>query len=320
MPDLNIALVLKLVDQATAPARAAMQNIQGAAEAAQRFGGQQMAQGRAMVETSQRQTAALRGSTLATVAMGAGLVGLAKPSIDLQANMSEVAAVTQANDEQQQALRATARQLGRDTKFSALEAAESMKALGMAGFSTERIIAAMPNVLNLAAAGGASLGDTAAYSSNMLNAFGLSAEQMGRVGDVLVNTFTSSDTDLHKLAAAMSYAAPVARSMGLEIEAVAGMVGTLGDAGISGERAGTALRAMMSRLASPSTEARRALDDLNVSVTDADGNMRPMPELLAEMQQNMEGMGNAARSEMRSAVFGMEAAGAAAILMEQAGS
>lgn len=289
-----------------------MEGLQCAAGAVRKFGDQTVARGQALQETARRNTTAFRGQTMATVGMGLALFGLMKPSIDLQAQTSEVAAVTGANDEQQQALRKTVRQLGRDTKFSALEAAESMKALGMAGFDTERIIAAMPNVLSLAAAGGANLGETAAYSSNMLDAFGLAAEDMGRVGDVLVNTFTSSDTDLHKLAAAMSYAAPVGRSTGLEVKAVAGMLGKPGDAGISGERAGTALRAMMTRLSSPSTEARRALDDLNVSVTDAEGNMRPLPELLAEMQINMEGMGNAARSEMRSAVFGMEVAGTGA--------
>ncbi|MBR3371163.1 MAG: phage tail tape measure protein [Rhodobacteraceae bacterium] len=320
MLDLNIALILKFVDQATAPARAALQNIQGASEAVQRFGGQQMAAGRQMVEQANAQTAALRGSTMATLGTGAALVALMQPAIQFEAQMDKVAAVSRANAEEQEALTRAALEQGARTRFSARQAGEGLEYLGMAGFDARAQIAALPGVLDLAAAAGAGLGDTANYATNMLSAFGLPAEQMSRVGDVLVNTFTSSNTDLNSLAATMSYAAPVAKGLGIEIETVAAMAGRLGDQGISGERAGTALRAVLQRLVAPSTEAANALDGLGVNIADADGNMRPMLDVLADMDEAMRGMGQVARENLRSVIFGTEAAGAAAILMEGAGS
>jgi TP901 family phage tail tape measure protein len=320
MSDLNIALILRFIDQATAPARAAMQNVQGAAEAVQRFGGQQMAAGRQMVEQANAQTAALRGSTLATLGTGAALVAALQPAIDFEAQMDKVAAVSRASTEEQAALTRTALEQGARTRFSARQAGEGLEYLGMAGFNAQAQMAALPGVLDLAAAAGAGLGDTANYATNMLSAFGLPAEQMSRVGDVLVNTFTSSNSDLNSLAATMSYAAPVAKGLGIEIETVAAMAGRLGDQGIAGERAGTALRAVLQRLVAPSTEAARALDGLGVNIADADGNMRPMLEVLADMDEAMRGMGQVARENLRSVIFGTEAAGAAAILMEGAGS
>ncbi|MFN4058230.1 MAG: phage tail tape measure protein [Roseinatronobacter sp.] len=320
MSDLNIALILRFVDQATAPARAAMQNVQGAAEAVQRFGGQQMAAGRQMVEQANAQTTALRGSTLATIGTGAALVAFMQPAIQFEAQMDKVAAVSRATTEEQQALTRAALEQGARTRFSARQAGEGLEYLGMAGFSARDQMAALPGVLDLAAAAGAGLGDTANYATNMLSAFGLPAEQMNRVGDVLVNTFTSSNTDLNSLAATMSYAAPVAKGLGIEIETVAAMAGRLGDQGISGERAGTALRAVLQRLVAPSTEAAKALDGLGVNIADADGNMRPMLDVLGDMDEAMRGMGQVARENLRSVIFGTEAAGAAAILMEGAGS
>ena len=320
MSDLNIALILKFVDQATAPARAALQNIQGASEAVQRFGGQQMAAGRQMVEQANAQTAALRGSTLATLGTAAALVAGVSPAMEFEAQMDRVAAVSRATAEEQAALTRTALEQGARTRFSARQAGQGMEYLGMAGFSAQRQMAALPGVLDLAAAAGADLGNTANYATNILSGFALEADQMNRVGDVLVNTFTSSNTDLDGLAQTMSYAAPVAKGLGIEIETVAAMAGRLGDQGIAGERAGTSLRAVFQRLVAPSTEASKALESIGVNIADANGNMRPMLDVLADMDAAMNSMGQVARENLRSVIFGAEAAGAAAILMEGAGS
>ncbi|WP_296639212.1 phage tail tape measure protein [Roseinatronobacter sp.] len=320
MSDLNIALILKFVDQATAPARAAMQNIQGAAERVERFGAAQMAQGAAMQEVARQNTGALQGQTMGMIGAGLAAYGLLRPSVELEARMSEVGAVTRATAEEQEAMRLAARELGRDTRFSALEAADGMKELGIAGLSTQDIITAMPGMLDLAAAAGENLGTTSGITTEILAGFQLEAAQMGRVADVMTSTFTSSKTDLQSLGLTMSYVAPIATGLGVDLETTAAMAGKLGDNGLAGEKGGTALRAILSRLAAPSTEARRALDDLGVSISDADGNMRALPEILAEMNVAMDGMGDLAQSEMRSVIFGMEAAGAAQILMAEAGS
>jgi TP901 family phage tail tape measure protein len=320
MSDLNIALVLKFIDQATAPARAAMQNIQGAAEAVQRFGNKQIEAGRVMQETAAANTAALRGPTMATVGMAAAIVASMQPAIAFEAQMDKVAAVSGATAEEQTALARAAMEQGARTQFSATQSAEALTFLSMAGFSANEQMTVLPGVLDLAAAAGTSLGETANHATNMLSAFGLEASEMGRVGDVLVNAFTSSNTDLNGLAATMSYAAPVAKGLGVEIEEVAAMAGLLGDQGIAGERAGTALRAVLQRLVAPSTEASKAMDSLGVNIADADGNMRPLLDILAEMDTAMAKMGDVAKESMNAVIFGAEAAGAAGILMERAGN
>ncbi|WP_296643746.1 phage tail tape measure protein [Roseinatronobacter sp.] len=320
MSDLNIALVLKFIDQATAPARAAMQNIQGAAQVIERHGAQHIAQGRAMQETAAVQTQALGRQAIATAGAGFALYAALQPAVQFESQMSKVAAVTRANEDDQAALAAQAMALGAATRFSASEAAQGMEALGRAGLGTNEIITAMPGMLDLAAASGAGLGETADYATNILSGFQLQVDQMGRVGDTLVNTFTSSNTDLADLALTMEYAGPIASNLGVDLETTAAMAGRLGDSGLAGEKGGTALRAVLSRLAAPSKEAGRALDELGVSVSDANGDMRGIPDILADMEAAMGGMGDTARQQMQNVIFGMEGAGAAAILMREAGT
>lgn len=320
MSDLNVALILRFIDQATGPARAALRNIQGAAERMERFGAAQVAAGRAMQQQAVANVAALRGEALAVAGVGYAVYAAMRPAMQFEQAMARVGAVSRASAEDQALLTRAARDLGATTSFSARQAAEGMQYLAMAGFDVNETIAAMPGLLNLAAAAGSDLGRTSDIASNVLSGFAMRADEMGRLGDVMTNTFTTSNTTLESLGATMSYVAPAAAAAGVALETTAAMAGLLGNYGIQGERAGTALRAVLSRLAAPSTEAAAALERLNVQVSDEGGNLRDIPTVLAEMDRAMAGMGSATRTELLTAIFGLEAATAAQVLMTEAGT
>ena len=198
--------------------------------------------------------AALSGLAVAAIKMGS----------DFEAGMSRVQALSGATGAEFEALRKTALELGRTTVFSASQAAEGMQYLAMAGFKTNEIIAAMPGVLNAAAAGQVDLATAADITSNVLSGFGLKAEEAARVADVLTKAFTSSNTTMESLGETMKYAAPVAAAAGFALEEVAAAAGMLGDAGIQGSQAGTTLRAIMLRLINPPKQAAEALDALGI--------------------------------------------------------
>ena len=290
---------------------------------AQRATRAQEAQARAASAMS-RNNAIISGT--ATYASGVGMAvgaGLAK-SITIgaafESDMAKVAAVSRASEEQLKQLTATARQLGAETQWSASEAAQGMQYLAMAGFKTNEIIQTMPGMLNLASAGAIDLASASDIASNILTGFGLSASDMNRVGDVLTNTFTQSNTTLQGLGATMKYAAPVAKAMGVSIEQAAAMAGKLGDAGIQGEMAGTTLRSVLLRLSAPSQLAAAALDALGVKTTDANGKMKSFPVILKELNAAMSGMSESARANFTKTIFETEAMSGALVLMEQAGS
>lgn len=254
------------------------------------------------------------------MALGAGLAKSITIGAAFESDMAKVAAVSRASDEQLKQLTATARKLGAETQWSASEAAQGMQYLAMAGFKTNEIIETMPGMLNLASAGAIDLASASDIASNILTGFGLSASDMNRVGDVLTNTFTQSNTTLQGLGATMKYAAPVAKAMGVSIEQAAAMAGKLGDAGIQGEMAGTTLRSVLLRLSAPSEKAAVALDALGVKTTDANGKMKSFPAILKELNAAMSGMSESARANFTKTIFETEAMSGALVLMEQAGS
>lgn len=253
-------------------------------------------------------------------AMGAGILSSVNTGMEFQAAMSRVGAVSGATGEDFAKLEAQAKELGRSTVWSASQAAEGMQLLAMAGFKTNDILATMPGMLNLASAGQVELAEAADISSNILSGFGLEASEIGRVGDVLTSTFTGSNTSLSGLGHTMKYAAPVAKSMGASLEVTAAMAAKLGDAGIQGEMAGTALRNVMLKLATPTGNAAKTMEALGVSAVDADGKIREMPDVLADLNKAMSSYSQEAQANITSTIFGTEAMGAAMILMEQAGS
>ena len=189
----------------------------------------------------------------------------------------------------------------------------------MAGFTPKAILAAMPGMLSLAKAGDTDLAQTADIGSNILTGFKLPADQMGRVGDVLTGAFTRSNTSLYMLGETMKYVAPVAAGLGVDIETAAAMAGKLGDAGIQGSMAGTAMRAILGRLAAPPKAAADALAELGVQTKDAAGNLRNLPTILAEIDQKTQKMGSAQRAGFFKHIAGEEAFSALQVLTDQAG-
>ncbi len=285
-----------------------------------------LGQAKADYDRTQQLAGSMAASGAGGLATGSGMLyagaQLMAPGLEFDAAMSKVQALTRLDgaSEEMAALREQARQLGADTQFTAGQAAEAQGFLAMAGFKAESIQAAMPGMLDLAKAGDSGLAETADIASNILTGFNLQASETGRLGDVLVGTFTRSNTNLQMLGETMKYAAPVAASVGQDIETVAAMAGKLGDAGIQGSMGGTALRAILNRLSAPPKAAADALKTLGISAVDAQGNLRDMPTVLQEIYEKTKNMGDADRAGLLKGIAGEEAVAGLQVLVKQAGS
>ncbi|MFQ1777892.1 phage tail tape measure protein [Aeromonas veronii] len=268
----------------------------------------------------------LAGYGAAGMATGAAAIykgtNIAGKAMGFDVDMSKVQAITRLSKESSElaALRAQARELGANTAFTAGEAAQGQGFLAMAGFTPKAIRDAMPGVLDIAKAGGVEIAAAADIGSNILTGFKLPANQMNRLGDVMVGTFTRANVDLQMLGETMKYVGPVAAGLGVDLETASAMAGKLGDAGIQGSMGGTAIRAILGRLASPPKAAHDALAALNVKTADAVGNLRSLPDILDELYKKTSKMGDATRSGYFKAIAGEEAFAALTVLTEQAGS
>lgn len=256
------------------------------------------------------------------IASGAVLAGIGKcvsVAAGFEDQMAKVGAISNASAKDMEALEAAARELGATTQFTASQVAQGEQYLAMAGFKTHETIAALPGVLNLAAATAMDLGRAADISSDILGAFGMKADEMGRCADVLAKTCSTANTNMELLGDTMKYVAPVARTAGLSIEETAAMAGLLGNVGIKGSQAGTTLKAMLNKMAAPAKDAQKVFKQLGITVKDQAGNLRSPIEILGEMSGKLEKMGTAEQMAAMKAVVGEEAVAGFAELIKQGG-
>ena len=209
-----------------------------------------------------------------------------------------------------------AKDLGRETQFSASQAAASQENLARAGFKTNEIISAMPGLLNMAAAEGMDLANAADIASSAIRGFGLDASEANRVADVLAKTSSASNTSIALLGESLKYVAKPAAALGFSIEQTNAMLGAMANSGIKGSQAGTALKAAFLRLSQEPTRVAKALGALGVSSKDAEGNLRPIPDLMVDLAKKMEGMGKATKLGYLANIFGAEAASGMLAIME----
>lgn len=232
------------------------------------------------------------GTTL-SLGISAPLLGVAtsaiKTAADFEENMNIMKAVSGATADQMKLLEAQALKLGADTVFSASEAAQGMLELSKAGLSVNDTMQAIPGVLDLAAAGGLGVGQAAEIASNALNTFHLPASKAGEVANLFAAAANASSIEVTDMAQSMAQAGSVAASYGQSIETAATAIAIMGNNGLKGSDAGTSLKTMLSRLAAPTEESAALMKQLGVNVYDASGKMRPLNEIMVDLQKGLHG-------------------------------
>lgn len=238
-------------------------------------------------------------------------VGIIKVATDFDSQMRRVRAITGATGSQFDALRNQAAELGRTTQFTAAQAADAMGFLAMAGFDANEILGAMPSTLQLAAAGSLDFATAADITTNILTGYGMTVDQLSHANDVLVKTFTSSNTNLQQLGEAFKYAGPVARSAGVEFEEAAAFIGMLGNAGIQASMAGTSLRGAITRLVAPTGKVADILQRLGIETVDANGNLVSLEKIIRQLETS-----GATTADIMT-IFGLRAGPAMAAAVSQ---
>ena len=236
-------------------------------------------------------------ATGAQVAMGAAVAGVAAlgasiaASITTAADFQQTMAGVQATLGEKgtagvmEDLTGLAKEMGKSTAFSASEAAEGMKFLAQAGFETDEIMSALPETLNLAAAGNLDLGEAADIASNVLSGMRLETDDLSGVVDGLAAAASNSNTDVRQMGSAFAQVAPGAAAAGVSFEETAAALGVLADNGIQAGAGGTALNAALRTMIKPSKEAEDAAKRLGLRFTDATGQVRPMVDIVSDLEE-----------------------------------
>ena len=215
-------------------------------------------------------------------------------------------------------LQKKAMELGASTEFSASQVADAMGYMGRAGFSAKEVLAGIPDVLALASATGMDLAFSADVVTKTIRQFGKSAEDAGHITDIFAEVTRSTNVDLEMMAETFKNAAPIGDKYGASLENVAALTGILGDAGIQGSMAGTAMKNMFIKLATPSAQAIKYLKGMGVELQNTDGSMKNLNTVIAEMGPSLSKLNKGDQLKVLNELFGLRGITGAATLMGRA--
>lgn len=213
-------------------------------------------------------------------------------------------------------LSAKAKQMGAQTKFSATEASDAFSYMAMAGWEAADMMNGIEGIMYLAGATGEDLALTSDIVTDALTAFGMSADETNRFVDALAATANSSNTNVAMLGESFQYVAPVAGALGYSVEDVNVALGLMANSGIKASNAGTALRSLFTNLSKPTDQMANAMEELGISLTDSEGNMKPFMQLMQEMRDSF-GQVKIPMEEFNAQVAEIEAAYASGEMTEK---
>lgn len=284
----------------------------------------------------------------ATTAVGAFATSSLKVGADFDKSMSQVAATMGLTmDEMANQtgkvdlawgtfsgnLREYAQEMGKNTVFSATEAADALNYMALAGYDVQTSMQMLPNVLNLAAAGNMDLARASDMVTDTQTAFGISLERTSQMVDEMAKAASTGNTSVEQLGDAFLTVGGLAQELNggfinledgsrvaydnvqeLEIALTA-----MANAGIKGSEAGTHMRNMLLKLASPTKDGVEAFKKLGVNVFDSEGKMRSIAGIMEDLDGAMSTLTQKEKLQAISDIFNTRDTAAAEALMSAVG-
>lgn len=245
--------------------------------------------------------------TTAATATGAAIKSL-DVAADFEQQITKVGVIAGATAQEMKMLRDTAIELGAKTSLSASESAVAMAELAAKGMDAQKIVGAMPGIIAAAEASGEDLALTSEVVTSALNAFEIEAKQSTHVADVMAMSANKTAAGVADLGYSFKYAAPVAKQLGYSIEELAAATGIMVDRGLTGEQAGTSLRMALMRLSNPPAKAKKALEKLNITLTDSNGRFKSLAEITEQWNKATKNLSESQKVAYAQTIFGTESA------------
>lgn len=239
--------------------------------------------------------------------LGYGVADTLKVYTDFTHQMSRVKAIAGATDDEFARLTAKAKEQGMMTQFTATESGKAMEYMAMAGWKTEDMLNGISGIMSLAAASGEDLGQVSDIVTDALSAFKLQAKDAGHFADVLAQAATNSNTNVGMMGYTFKYVAPLAGTLGFNIEDTALAIGLMANSGIKAEKAGTALRSMFTRMAAPTKESSSAMAELGFSMTDSAGKVKSLRSIMKELRKDFKGLSKMDQTRLAKQLAGEDA-------------
>jgi len=202
-------------------------------------------------------------------AVAAPMVAGVKVFADFQEQMANVATMLEKPEEHMDRFRSGIRSLAMEFGESTSSLAKGLYDILSASVAPSKALDVLAASVKAAKAGLTDTGTAADAITTILNAYGLSASEAGRVSDVLFGTVLRGKTTFAELAPSIGMVISAAASAGVPLEEVGAMLATLTRNGVRTENAVTALNSIIMQFLKPSAEAVERARELGFEMNSA---------------------------------------------------
>lgn len=292
-----ISTAIQFIDGFTRPSRQVIQSMNQMANNMKRNAREIQNAGKVILSVGSAMTKAI------TLPIAGVATAAVKTAADFEQSMSQVAATMGKTKDEVGGLTELAKQMGATTAFSASEAAEGINILAMAGLTADEIGDALGTTLDLAAAGAMDMGSAAAYTTGAVKGFGDDMKNASKYADLMAKGATLANTDVAQLGEAISFGAATAKGYSQTADSMTLSLLRMAEQNVTGQTAATSLNRAMADLYSPTAEAKKALDSLNISAYNADGSARDFNIIVDELSGALKGMNEQQANALKSTIF-----------------
>ena len=304
-----ISTCIQFIDKFTAPSKETLKAMRKMSSEAKAAGKSIKSAGDTIANAGSKMTKSV------TVPIAGVGVAAVKTAADYESAMSNVQAITGATGDDFKKLTQLGKDLGASTAWSAQECAEAMQYTGMAGWTAQQNIDGLKGILDLASASGTELARTSDIMTDAISAFGYKASDSAKFADVMTKACTSANVSVDTLGESYKYCGAICGTMGYSIDEVTTSLAVMGNMGIKGSQAGTALKNAISNMAAPTKNMKAAMDDLGISITNQDGSMKSWGDVIKNLQGSFKGLSQDQQAAYAKQLFGKESmAGMLAII------
>lgn len=304
-----ISTCIQFIDKFTAPSKETLKAMRKMSSEAKAAGKSIKSAGDTIANAGSKMTKSV------TVPIAGVGVAAVKTAADYESAMSNVQAITGATGDDFKKLTQLGKDLGASTAWSAQECAEAMQYTGMAGWTAQQNVDGLKGILDLASASGTELARTSDIMTDAISAFGYKASDSAKFADVMTKACTSANVSVDTLGESYKYCGAICGTMGYSIDEVTTSLAVMGNMGIKGSQAGTALKNAISNMAAPTKNMKAAMDDLGISITNQDGSMKSWGDVIKNLQGSFKGLSQDQQAAYAKQLFGKESmAGMLAII------
>ena len=262
--------------------------------------------------------------------------------VDIRTATYDANQTLQQHEEQLSKINALALKLGADTRYSNLEAAQSMLELIKGGVQVQDVLnGSAEAAMNLAQAGKVAPEYAAEAMVKIGNAYNVQGKGMLGLADAISRVDAASTADIGSLVEGMQYASASSSMLGQSYKDTLMALGALNNAGISGSNAGTNYADFLRRLAPESTMAVKMQAKLGLSnlspdelqnikkgqdmlglagrdvFHDESGKLKPLTQIIQTLREHTKGLRSDVVQVAFDKMFGVEGGRAAIALLKQ---